>query len=239
MKFHQILFLLLPLSFFASELKAQETSCNYPIHVSADSLVNFVKHDFKRRTGQAPQIEPEDWKMYFYDNSRGINFDKAYADAQDFLIQRLGRSVYCNYVDLTLNSFEINATNSNEFYLTFMLQLPGLENPKQQGYMHYRNEVIPLKFTFKLQPDNSLVTTYPTNVPDCGGQPDCGFKITKDKALNMARAQNIITNSVDYLIDTDGKDWLLKTSADGWNKINLYRINLQTGAISEKQVFNR
>ena len=239
MKFHLILFLLFSLPFFASELKAQEMPCKYPLNVSADSLVNFVKHDFARRTGKPPQIDPEDWQMYFYDNTRGINFSVAYAQAQDFLMKRLGRSVYCNYVDLTLNSFEINATNSDEFYLTFMLQLPGLENPKQQGYMQYQYEVIPIKFTMNLQPDNWLSITYPTNVPDCGGQPDCGFKITKDKALSMARANNIITNSVDYLIDTDGKDWLLKTSSDGWNKINLYRINLQTGAISEKQVFNR
>lgn len=239
MKFYRILFLLFLLPLFALELKAQQASCNYPIGVSADSLVNFVKYDFERRTGKAPQIEAEDWKMYFYDNTRSINFDKAYAEAQNFLIQRLGRSVYCNYVDLTLNSFEINATNSDEFYLTFMLQLPGLENPKQQGYMHYQYEVIPLKFSFTLKPDNTLTATYPTNVPDCGGLPDCGFKITKDKALTLARTNNIITNSVDYLIDTDGKDWLLKTSSDGWNKINLYRINLQTGAISDKQVFNR
>jgi hypothetical protein len=239
MKFYRILFSSITLLFLSFGLKAQQASCNYPIHVSADSLVNFVKHDFEKRTGKPSQIEPEDWKMYFYDNTRGINFDTAYWQAQKFLIQRLGKSVYCNYTDLSLNSFEINATNSNEFYLTYMLQLPGLENPKQQGYMHYQYEVIPLKFTFKLQPDNSLAITYPTNVPDCGGQPDCGIKITKDKALSLARTSNIITNSVDYLIDTDGKDWLLKTSADGWNKINLYRINLQTGAISEKQVFNR
>lgn len=239
MKFYRILFSSISLLFLSFGLKAQETSCKYPIHVSADSLVNFVRHDFEKRTGKVLQIEAEDWKLYFYDNTRGINFTAAYSQAQDFLIQKLGRSVFCNYVDLTLNSFEINATNSNEFYLTFMLQLPNLENPKQQGYMQYQYEVIPLKFTFNLQPDNSLKTTFPTNVPECGNLADCGIKITKDKALALARTNNIITNNVDYFIETDGKDWIIRTSPNGGNTVNVHRINLQTGAVSDKQTFKK
>ena len=42
------------------------------MQVSADSLVNFVRKDFEWRTGKPSQIEPEDWKEYFYDNSRSL-----------------------------------------------------------------------------------------------------------------------------------------------------------------------
>lgn len=239
-KVRPLLFLLFTLPFFAAEVKAQEViPCRYPLQVSADSLVNFVRKDFEWRTGKPSQVEPEDWKMYFYDNTRGINFTAAYNQAQLFLLQKLGRDVFCRYIELMLSSFEINSLNSNEFYLTYFLQLPNLENPHHTGYMQFNYEVIPLKFTFSLQPDNSLKITYPTNVPECNGQPDCGFKITKDKALDMARAQNIITSNVDYFIETDGKDWIIKTSPDNGKTVNLHRINLQTGAFSEKQVFKK
>jgi hypothetical protein len=240
MKFYRILFTLFSLAFLSAEVHAQvEIPCRYPLQVSADSLVNFVRKDFEWRTGKPSQIEPEDWKMYFYDNTRGIDFTTAFNQAQSFLVNKLGRTVYCKYTDLMLSSFEINPTNSNEFYLTYFLQLPNLENPHQTGYMRFNYEVIPLKFTFSLQPDNSLKTTFPTNVPECNGQPDCGFIITKEKALDLARANNIITSSVDYFIETDGRDWIISTSPDGGRTVNVNRINLQTGQVSEKQVFKK
>ncbi len=217
----------------------QEKPCKYPIHVSADALVKSVRQDFEKRTGKPPQIEEEDWKLYFYDNTRGLNFDTAYWHAQKFLIQKLGREVFCNYVEMSLHSFEINADNTNEFGLTFFLQLPNLENPKQQGYMQFKYEVLPLKFTFYPKADNSLSIIYPPFVPECNGLPDCGFKITKDKALALARSKNIITNNVDYFVETDGKDWIIKTSPDVGKTINLHRINLKTGELSEKQVFKQ
>src|SRR5690606_12744378 len=94
MKFYRILFTLFCLPFLAAELKAQEIPCRYPLYVSADSLVNFVKKDFEWRTGQPSQIEPEDWQTYFYDNTRGINFTKAYKQTQRFLMEKLGRDVF-------------------------------------------------------------------------------------------------------------------------------------------------
>ncbi|MFC5270588.1 hypothetical protein [Adhaeribacter terreus] len=233
MKFYRILFILFSLSFFAGEVRAQEViPCRYPLQVSADSLVNFVRKDFEWRTGKPTQIEPEDWKMYFYDNTRGIDFTSAYNQAQQFLLEKLGREVFCRYTDLMLNSFEINPTNSNEFYLTYYLQLPNLENPKQIGYMQFNYEVVPLKFTFNLQPDNTLRTTVPTNVPECNNQPDCGITITKERALQIARAKEIITNNVDYFIETDGRDWVIRTSPNGGKTVIAHRINLQTGAVS-------
>ena len=234
------LFTLFTLAFFTSEARAQvEIPCRYPLQVSADSLVNFVRKDFEWRTGKPTQIEPEDWKTYFYDNTRGINFTKAYNQAQQFLLQKLGREVFCRYTDLMLTSFEINPENSNEFFLTYYLQLPKLENRHQVAYMQFNYEVIPLKFTFYLQPDNSLNIVYPAIVPECNGLPDCGIKITKEKALDLARAQSIITDKVDYFIETDGKDWIIKTSPDGGKTVNMHRINLQTGEVAEKQVFKQ
>ncbi len=240
MKFYRLLFTLFTLPFFASEVRAQvEIPCRYPLQVSADSLVNFVRKDFEWRTGKPTQIEPEDWKMYFYDNTRGINFTSAYNQAQQFLLKKLGREVFCRYTELMLSSFEINPENPNEFFLTYFLQLPTLENLHQVGYMQFNYEVIPLKFSFYLQPDNSLNIVYPVVVPECNGQPDCGIKITKEKALNMARTRSIISDKVDYFVETDGKDWIIKTSPDGGKTVNLHRINLQTGEVSEKQVFKQ
>lgn len=239
-KFKLSLFTLITLAFFTLEVRAQvEIPCRYPLQVSADSLVNFVRKDFEWRTGKPTQIEPEDWKMYFYDNSRGINFTAAYNQAQQFLLQKLGRDVFCRYTDLMLTSFETNPTNSNEFFLTYFLQLPRLENRHQVGYMQFNYEVVPLKFSFYLQPDNSLNIVYPAVVPECNGQPDCGIKITKDKALALARAQNIISDKVDYFVETDGKDWIIKTSPDAGKTVNLHRINLQTGELAAKQVFKQ
>ena len=235
-----LLFTLLTLAFFTSEVRAQEViPCRYPVQVSADSLVNFVRKDFEWRTGKPTQIEPEDWKMYFYDNTRGINFTSAYNQAQQFLLQKLGREVFCRYTDLMLTSFEINPTNSNEFFLTYYLQLPNLENRHQIGYMQFNYEVVPLKFTFYLQPDNSLNIIYPPLVPECNGQPDCGIKITKEKALNIARTRSFISDRVDYFVETDGKDWIIKTSPDLGKTVNVHRINLQTGEVAEKQVFKQ
>ena len=53
------LFTLFTLAFFATETHAQvEIPCRYPLQVSADSLVNFVRKDFEWRTGKPTQIEP-------------------------------------------------------------------------------------------------------------------------------------------------------------------------------------
>ncbi|HSI90455.1 MAG TPA: hypothetical protein VK927_05025, partial [Adhaeribacter sp.] len=203
MKFYRILFILFCLPFFAPDLKAQvQVPCRYPLYVSADSLVNFVKKDFEWRTGQPPQIDDEDWKLYFYDNSRGLKMDRAFRETQNYLLQRLGREVYCRYIEMMLTSFEINPDNRDEFYLNYWLQLPNLENRKKQTYVQFHYEAIKIRFTFHVQPDKSLKITYPTNVPECGGLPDCGFTITKEKALQIARANEIITNNVDYFIHT-------------------------------------
>lgn len=214
------------------------TTCGYPIHVSADSLVNFVIKDYKKRTGRNISYTDEQWRKDFYDNTRDIKYEAAFNKCQDYLIQRLGKYVYCNYIDMTLNSFEIwryrqNSKLFDGINLHYGLQLPNLKlSQRSGGYLDLKYERIDIKFQFQLQADSSLSIIYPTNVPDCKGLPDCGFIITKDKAIEIAKKNDFLHDNDKYRIITDGINWEI-TLAEDKGIIKSVTINLQTGQQSK------
>jgi hypothetical protein len=209
----------------------QSTSCGYPIHVSADSLVNFVINDMKNKTGLEIGMSDEEWKEYFYDNTKGIKYDSAFNKCQDYLIQRLGKSVYCNYIDMYLNSFTMLP---NGFELSFGLQLPNLIHRQRIGYMDCNYERINIVFKMHLQSDSTLSITYPTNVPNCNGLPDCGFIITKDIAIAIAKKSGFLNDTSKYYIGVDGINWEI-TTEEVYGVIKSIKINLQTGEQSSVQ----
>ena len=185
-------------------LGQQSSSCGYPIHVSADSLVNYVIYDLKKKTGRGTSMTDVEWKKYFYDNTKGIKFDSAFTKCQDFLLQRLGKSVYCNYIDMYPNSFSMLP---NGFQLSFGLQLPNLINKQRYGYIDCKYERINIQFKMRLMPDSSLSITYPNNVPNCNGLPDCGFKINKDSAIAIAKKIGFLNDTSKYYMEPDGINW--------------------------------
>jgi len=205
----------------------QSTSCGYPIHVSADSLVNFVINDMKNKTG----LEISEECKKFYDNIKGVKYDSAFNKCQDYLIQRLGKSVYCNYIDMYPNSF---GTLPNGFELSYGLQLPNLINKQRFGYLDCNYERINIDFKMYWQSDSSLSIIYPTNVPNCNGLPDCGFVITKDIAIAIAKKSGFLNDASKYYIGVDGIDWGI-TLEEINGVIKSIKINLQTGEQSPVQ----
>ena len=212
--------LLIPKSSFAQN----PIQCHYPIHVSADSLINIIIKDINYCSTCA------DYKKNFDNKIKGVKYDSALWKCQDYLIQHLGSSVYCNYIDMYLNSF--NAP-SNWFVLSFGLQLPNLKHEQRWYNIDCHYERVTIEFSFKLQNDSSISITYPDNVPDCNGLPDCGFVYTKEKAIEVAKNTGFLNDSSKYSIQPNGINWVIELDNQGITKI--IKINIQTGKQSPIQ----
>ena len=208
------------------------TQCHYPSHVSADSLINIIiKKDIHYNCPSC-----EEYKKNFEGKIQGIKYDSALWKCQNYLIQHLGSSVYCNYVDMYLNSF--NAP-SNYFVLSFGLQLPNLKHKQRWGTKDCQYERVNIEFRFKLQKDSSISITYPTNVPDCNGLPDCGFVYTKEKAIEVAKNTGFLNDSSKYYMEPDGINWVIDLAEDKHGQTKTIKINIQTGKQSSIQIGQR
>jgi len=235
-------------------------SCGYPIHVTVDSLINYLDKDFTKKllekTGQKEIVK----RKFLYSDSPSIKakYDSAFNKCEDYLIERLGKCIYCNYIDIDANHFlcgynfirETNKAtytpNSNSVLaVRYGLQLPNLINKKSYGYKGYINcqyERIEIEFKIKTNSDSSLTVIYPTNIPDCKNYPncDCGFVITRDSAIAIVKRIGFIQDN-DKIRDMnpdDGINWIIEL-AEKAGVTKSIKINLRTGAQSSLQVGQR
>jgi hypothetical protein len=209
--------------------------CHYPIHVSADSLLNIIIHDICypcKNCKYVPCQSCEDWKKDFDDKLNGIKIDSALWKCQDYLIEHLGSSVYCNYINMYLNSF---TGRPNRWRLSFGFQLPNLKLKNRQmiGTLYSEYEYVNFEFVLTLLKDSSIIITYPDNVPNCNGLLDCGFVYTKEKAIELAKNIGFLNDSSRYYIKPDGINWQIDIAEDKHGQTKTIKINIQTGEQSE------
>jgi hypothetical protein len=227
--------LLILLSFISFGFYGQiNSSCKIPLHITVDSLNNLLMTAFLRDTHQksVPIGAKQHRKELDSLKSQTKDFDSIRWCCENYLLKKLGKDVYCNYIDIispTCCSIETRPTNG--FTLRYQMQLPNLLTPSViHGWRATNHELVDIIFQLIVNTDNTLQIIYPTNVPDCKGLPDCGFVITKDKAIDILKKNGILPENKKYSINTDGIDWVV-VFEDG--AIKTVKVDLQTGKISD------
>lgn len=208
------------------------TNCNIPIGISVDSLNNYLMTDYLKRTYQKSiPIRSLEFRAKF-DSAKSVtkNFDSIYLCCEKYLIQKLGKDVYCKYVDMQRGCCSIETRPTNGFMIRYGLQLPNLLSKKRYMWVDYNYERVSVDFRIVTNSDSTLQIIYPTNVPDCNGQQDCGFKITKEKAINILIKKKILKKDSKYNIIVDGINWIVAFVDSECEKS--IKVNLQTGKLS-------
>ena len=209
------------------------TNCNIPIGISVDSLNNYLMTDFLIRTYQKniPKRSIEFRAKFDSAKSATKNFDSIYLCCENYLIKKLGKDIYCKYVDMQRGCCSIETRPTNGFIIRYGLQLPNLVSKLRYGWVDYNYERVDVNFRILTNNDSTLQIIYPTNVPDCNGLPHCGFKITKEKAIKILLKKKILKKDTKYSIEADGINWVVGF-ADNESEKSI-NVNLQTGKLSQ------
>ncbi|MEO6902398.1 MAG: hypothetical protein ABI315_04500 [Bacteroidia bacterium] len=207
-------------------------NCNIPIGISVDSLNNYLMSDYLKRTYQKniSKSSIEFRTEFDLAKSKTKNFDSIYLSCENYLIKKLGKDIYCKYIDMQGGCCSIEKFPTEGFMIRYGLQLPNLVNKLNYGWAHYNYERIDVDFKIVTNADSTLQITYPANVPDCNGLPDCGFKITKEKAIKILIKKKIIKKDTKYSVKVDGINWVVGFVDS--ECIKSIKINLQTGKLS-------
>lgn len=227
--------ILLVLVFGYSLFGQINSSCKIPLHITIDSLNNFLMNDFLISTRQKsiPIHATEHRKRLDSLKSQTKDFDSIRWCCENYLLKMLGKDVYCKYIDIissTCCSIETRTTKS--FTLIYQLQLPNLLTPSIiHGWRATDHELVNINFQLIVNADSTLQIIYPTNVPDCKGLPDCGFVITKDKAVDILKKSGVLPENMKYSINVDGINWIVMF--EDKEAIKTVKVDLQTGKISD------
>ena len=210
-------------------------NCNIPIHLTVDSLNNFLMRDYLKRVGQTtiPIRSVEFREKFDYEKSKTKNFDSIYWCCENYLIKKLGKDIYFKYVDMQRGCCSIETKTINGFMIRYGLQLPNLLSKVRYGWVDYIYERISVDFKVVIQEDSTLQIIYPSNVPDCKGLPDCGFIVTKEKAIETLKKSGVLSDKISYSIEPDGINWVVMFKDEESEKT--VKINLQTGVQSAVQ----
>jgi hypothetical protein len=229
-----IIFLLLTTNIIS--VGQTDSSCKIPLHITVDSLNNYLMADYLISTNQTtiPANAIEYRKQFDYQKSQTKDFDSIRWCCENYLLKKLGKSVYCNYVDIissTCCSIETGPSTKG-FTLSYDLQLPNLTTKRvTHGWRSTYYELVSITFKLIVNPDSTLQIIYPTNVPDCKGLPDCGFIITKDKAIDILKKSGTLPDNINYSIEADGINWVIVF--EDKEAVKTVKVNLQTGVQSE------
>lgn len=229
--------IILSLVLFNSKLFGQTNlSCKIPLHITIDSLNNFLMKDFLISTYQTtiPANGIKHRKQLDSLLLRTKKIDSIRWCCENYLLKKLGKDVYCNYIDIISSTCcAIETRPINAFLLRYNLELPNLVNSVVHGWRRKNYELIDIVFKLVINADSTLQIIYPTNVPDCKGLPDCGFVITKDKAISILKKSKTLPDGITYSINVDGINWVVMF--EDKEAIKTVRVNLQTGAQSDIQ----
>ena len=167
------------------------------------------------------------------------DFDSIRWCCENYLLKNLGKDVYCKYIDLISSTCcSIETRPKKGFTLRYQLQLPNLFTPSIiHGWRATNHELVDIVFILEVNQDSTLKIIYPTNVPNCKGLPDCGFVITKDKAIDILKKSGILPENMKYSITVDGINWIVMF--EDKEAIKTIKVDLQTGKLSEIQKGHR
>ena len=229
--------LLLVIVFFACSTTSFAQSipdCNYPFNASADSLVRFVVKDvYKYTTRQEVEAKfnSKEFKHYFYNPSLSINYDSVFQECITYLRVKLGTRFLCNNISLSINSF-VNSQESNPFKLDFIFTYPVIkrDTPINSGNAVSYYETTNFVFEYELAADRKLYVKYPLDIPICANKADCGIIVTRDKGLEILKAQGIVKPNDRIDMRIFGTHWDIQLTDDGWS-FRKYSINIQTGEL--------
>ena len=199
-------------------------NCGYPIHVKADSLFNYV---FSHSNNKGSDLRD------IYDYSIGNKLDSVYGICQDYMINKLGKDIYCGYVTLQFEGFKTSKRGCYGFsfnWIEYSLELPGLPGKGSIGKTN-------ISFIFAVEPNKPTLICSKTDIPDCKFFFKKGFKISKDKALEIVKNKDFIHNGDNYNIQLEGFNWIVTKILDGLHSqiININILNGELSAIQDRQ----
>jgi hypothetical protein len=222
------------------------TDCHMPWNVSADSMVRFTLSEYKRRFHKSVLPNSDEFfRIYYYDETRGIKYDEAFRKTREHLVRKLGAEVFCRYVYLTMNSFTMKG---DSFILKYYFLIPGISldpDEKPNPWFDTSLQDITFKYRMLVQKDGSLKISYPS-VPDCHGLPDCGIKVTRAGAYSIVQElgwENPPPLYCDtYEIRNEGMYWIIeRIEGLGGSPVLVkqMRVHMQTGERSAIKSFSR
>lgn len=226
---------------FSLQAQAQN-NCRYPYEQSADSLVKFVLADIyylnNHRQVEAKFNAP--WfKENFYNPEIPINYDSIFEVCIQHLTQNIGTELLCNNIDLYVNSF-YTSKEKNEFYFSVGFTYPVLKREKPIGIGTFTSyyERINLYYNYSVNEAGKVRIDFPSNIPNCDGQPDCNISVTREKVMEILNFWGFIKENDTIHLEVNGDFWNVALYTDKWVSRSL-KINIHTGKISELHVSHR
>lgn len=245
--------------------------CNLPIYATPDSLFDFALFQIQKKMSLSEYYRQytreyiKKMKDERFCDADDYNFDTLYLITQKYIISKVGEQVYCEYFDVSLNSFSCKKNSrlfGAEYYLNFGFSLPNILKGESDDIDKSRSsyERVNLQIKYKeIFQDNKFCDNYRPlqeagdtilikakspekkpklikiiypNFPTCVNG-DCGFKITKDEAISIAKKNGIIKKDEKYSIEISTNNnwsWLIKTTTSE-DEFSQYYIDLKDGKI--------
>ena len=158
------------------------------------------------------------------------NLDSIYSHCELFLVEKLGKDVFCNFVQRPGKISVIDVGHGRSLEIKFLFELPQ-ENPTHPPL----NQCIyctSFNFSYYISMSGDVVNpSHPQNVPDCNGTSDCGYKITKEKAIQIAKEKGFINIKEEYSIEPTSTSWSLTKLTNVGSDQTF--IDMKTGIMSQ------
>jgi hypothetical protein len=228
MKFLQIIIILLTLSIQVNG----QSDCKYPFEESADSLVKFVISDIHgiRTLNKINQkFYSQRYKENFYNPGSELNHDLAFQTCINDLRDKLGEELFCNNVDLYINSF---SNYRGKHSISFGFTYPVLKRKEaiRLGTFISSYERINIKYEYSFNYKGEVNIVFPKNIPDCQKKSDCNIYVTREKALEILNFWGLIKENDIVNLSVNGDYWKVRLLADNINRE--LKINIHTGEFS-------
>lgn len=190
-----------------------QSNCRYPFDQSADSLINFVIKE-----SGSEGVFRNAWG--FRNDYKDPNHNTAFSDCIDDLKSRIGDSLLCTNVEMnSMYSFDKRTSFTNVFTLTFLYQVPVINEPIEVTYVYNSNIE-----------GKSRVLEYPHNLPTLLINE---IHITRERAIELLKSENILKDDNYFNLRVEGNYWRAFISQDNSLIIIEVGIHIGTGELTD------
>lgn len=226
--------LILALTFQVLIVRSQkhiDTDCCTPYHIPIDSLYRYIvsRSDTKILKSDYVQKRISLTKEQLENLNYVVNADSLMNILQDSIISKIGFELFCENISMKYDCFKfpIKCENSGVVLrMTFDFKLPKIkEDVTSTSVLDY---TLPIQCAFYRKTPNGPIEVGISRFPQCING-DCGFKITKNQAISLAKSSGFIKEGENYFITIEPYEWKLQK---GDKYIN---IDLITGNVSKVQ----
>ena len=219
----------------------------FPTNVSVDSLFKFVveKEIKAHYLIDTPEVNSY-LKEYVFDRNDSINLDSAFNICQKHLIDELGQEIFCRNIEFSSSSFSRKEKKPGQYLFSFIFNPFNLLNKESKVHLNYMyfQETIAFKYFVRFKDKTHFKIKYPVNLPDCNGKPDCGYKVTIEKAIAISKKSRFSDDNHKYVLQTNGINMFVSVADSKFHpsdekmtislKTGKYKLPLLNSAYGEK-----